>query len=89
MSKIEHWDVEDEQFWATTGKKIASRNLWISIPNLLCGFSIWLYWGMLAKFIQKIHFANPELFDFTFMNDGQPYQEKAWPGRPCASPTRS
>jgi len=78
MSKIEKWDVEDEQFWEETGKKIAFRNLWISIPNLLCGFSVWLYWGMLAKFIQKIHFANPELFNFTFMNDGAPYEDKAY-----------
>jgi NNP family nitrate/nitrite transporter-like MFS transporter len=67
------WDVEDPAFWESTGKKIASRNLWISIPNLLCGFSVWLYWGMLAKFIQKLHFANTELFDFTFMNGGASY----------------
>ena len=78
MSKLQRWDVEDEQFWEQTGKKVAYRNLWISIPNLLCGFSVWLYWGMLAKFIQKIHFANPEAFDFTFMNDGAPYEEKAY-----------
>ena len=67
----ERWDVEDDAFWDSTGKSIANRNLWISIPNLLCGFAVWLYWGMLAKFIQKIHFANPALFDFTFMNDGK------------------
>ena len=65
MSKLERWDVEDEQFWEESGKKVAYRNLWISIPNLLCGFSVWLYWGMLAKFIQKIHFASPEAFNFT------------------------
>jgi NNP family nitrate/nitrite transporter-like MFS transporter len=70
---LERWDVEDPGFWESTGKKVASRNLWISIPNLLCGFSVWLYWGMLAKFIQKLHFANTELFDFTFMNGGASY----------------
>ena len=70
MSKIERWDVEDEKFWESTGKKIATRNLWVSIPNLLLGFAVWLYWGMVAKFIQRIHFANPDLFNFTFMNDG-------------------
>ena len=74
MSKtLEHWDVEDEAFWSSTGKKIANRNLWISIPNLLCGFAVWLYWGMIAKFIQKVHLADSKLFDFTFMNDGQSY----------------
>jgi NNP family nitrate/nitrite transporter-like MFS transporter len=69
----EHWDVEDQGFWESTGKKIANINLWISIPNLLCAFSVWLYWGMVAKFIQKLHFANTELFNFTFMNGGMPY----------------
>ena len=38
---LERWDVEDEQFWESTGKKVANRNLWISIPNLLCGFAVW------------------------------------------------
>ena len=47
-------------------------------PNLLCGFSVWLYWGMLAKFIQKAHFSNPELFNFTFMNDGAPFSGDAY-----------
>ena len=74
----ERWDVEDQDFWDSTGKSIANRNLWISIPNLLCGFAVWLYWGMLAKFIQKVHFANPDLFNFTFMNGGEPYDIKGY-----------
>ena len=67
---LEHWDTEDDSFWESTGKRIANINLWISIPNLLCAFSVWLYWGMLAKFIQAAHFSNPEVFNFTFGNDG-------------------
>ncbi|NOY43299.1 MAG: NarK/NasA family nitrate transporter [Planctomycetes bacterium] len=74
----EHWDVEDQAFWESTGKSIANRNLWVSIPNLLCGFSVWLYWGMLAKIIQKVHFANSDLFNFTFMNDGAPFDVKGY-----------
>jgi len=70
---LEKWDPEDEAQWSSTGKKIAQQNLWISIPNLLCAFSVWLYWGMVAKFIQKLHFANPDLFNFTFRNDGATY----------------
>lgn len=69
----ERWDVEDEAFWEKVGKKVANRNLWVSIPNLLLGFAVWIYWGMLAKFIQRAHFANPDLFNFTFGNDGEPY----------------
>jgi len=29
---IQDWRPEDPEFWRTTGKKIAKRNLWISIP---------------------------------------------------------
>ena len=73
------WEVEDNSFWESKGKKIASRNLWISIPNLLLGFSVWIYWGMIAKYIQKIHFATGgELFNFTFMNAGAPYDDNAY-----------
>ena len=31
---IKDWNPEDTQFWESTGKSIASRNLWISIPSL-------------------------------------------------------
>ncbi|MDP7149093.1 MAG: hypothetical protein QGI90_10475, partial [Nitrospinaceae bacterium] len=63
----------------STGNKIASRNLWISIPNLLMGFAVWIYWGMVAKYIQKLHFASGgEFFNFTFMNDGQGYDDAGY-----------
>ncbi len=79
MSKLDHWDPEDQGFWESSGKKIATRNLWISIPNLLLGFSVWIYWGMIAKYIQKIHFgSNGDLFNFTFMNDGQFYDSNGY-----------
>lgn len=65
----ETWDVENEAFWNSTGKKIAYRNLLVSIPNLLCGFAVWLYWGMIAKVIQKVHFGNPDIYNFTFGSD--------------------
>ncbi len=78
----ERWDVEDETFWETEGKHIANRNLWVSIPNLLCGFSVWLYWGMIAGKMQALHFATigtgKVLFDFTFMNDGATFDEKGY-----------
>jgi len=68
-----NWDVEDNGFWESEGKSVANRNLWISIPNLLCGFSVWLYWGMLAKIMQKLHFANEQLFAFTDWNGGEAF----------------
>lgn len=61
---IHEWDPENEQFWEQTGKRIATRNLWISIPSLLCGFAIWLYWGIIT--VQMLNlgfpFAKSELF---------------------------
>ena len=61
------WNVENKSFWESTGKKIATRNLWISIPSLLCGFAIWLMWGIIA--VQMLNlgfsFSNAELFTLT------------------------
>jgi len=53
---IEHWDVEDHEFWESTGKKIANRNLWISIPCLLCGFAVWLYWSIITVQMKNLGF---------------------------------
>ena len=51
------WDPEDENFWEREGKKIANRNLWISIPSLLCGFAVWLYWGIIT--VQMLNLGFP------------------------------
>ncbi len=64
MSDIKKWDVENPGFWQKEGKRIANRNLWISIPSLLCGFAVWLYWGIIT--VQMLNlgfpFAKSELF---------------------------
>lgn len=61
---IQEWDPENEKQWAAHGKKIAWRNLWISIPCLLCGFAVWLYWSIVT--VQMLNlgfpFAQSELF---------------------------
>ncbi len=64
---IADWRPEDTQFWENTGKKIAYRNLWISIPSLLCGFAIWGMWGIIT--VQMLNlgfpFTQAELFTLT------------------------
>jgi NNP family nitrate/nitrite transporter-like MFS transporter len=64
MSDIKQWDIEDQQFWEQSGHQTARRNLWISIPSLLCGFAVWLYWGVIT--VQMLNlgfpFAKSELF---------------------------
>jgi NNP family nitrate/nitrite transporter-like MFS transporter len=51
------WDPENETQWNESGKKTAYRNLWISIPCLLCGFAVWLYWGIIT--VQMLNLGFP------------------------------
>ncbi|MCB1931427.1 MAG: MFS transporter [Candidatus Accumulibacter sp.] len=64
---ISDWRPEDEAFWESTGKRVAYRNLWISIPALLCGFAVWGMWGIIT--VQMLNlgfpFTQPELFTLT------------------------
>ena len=64
---ITDWRPEDEVFWEATGKKIAYRNLWISVPSLLCGFAVWGMWGIIT--VQMLNlgfpFTQAELFTLT------------------------
>jgi NNP family nitrate/nitrite transporter-like MFS transporter len=64
---IQDWRPEDDAFWAKTGSKIAYRNLWISIPALLCGFAVWGMWGIIT--VQMLNlgfpFSQAELFTLT------------------------
>ena len=64
---IHDWRPEDDAFWEQTGKKIAYRNLWLSVPALLCGFAIWGMWGIIT--VQMLNlgfpFTQAELFTLT------------------------
>ncbi len=66
-ANITDWRPEDETFWENTGKKIAYRNLWISIPALLCGFAVWGMWGIIT--VQMLNlgfpFTQAQLFTLT------------------------
>ncbi len=62
---IHEWDIENETFWKNTGKKIAARNLWISIPSLLMGFAIWMMWGMITVQMLNLGFPFEETELFT------------------------
>jgi NNP family nitrate/nitrite transporter-like MFS transporter len=53
---LKTWEVEDQTFWETQGKKIAARNLWISIPCLLCAFAVWLYWSIITVQMRNLGF---------------------------------
>jgi MFS transporter, NNP family, nitrate/nitrite transporter len=64
---IEDWRPEDQKFWESTGKRIAYRNLALSVPALLCGFAVWGMWGIIT--VQMLNlgfpFTQAELFTLT------------------------
>ena len=64
---IADWRPEDPAFWESEGKRIAYRNLWISVPALLCGFAVWGMWGIVT--VQMLNlgfpFTQAELFTLT------------------------
>ena len=64
---IADWRPEDDAFWESTGKKIAYRNLWISVPALLCGFAVWGMWGIITVQMMNLGFpfTQAELFTLT------------------------
>jgi NNP family nitrate/nitrite transporter-like MFS transporter len=50
------WNPEDKTFWESTGKRIANRNLWISIPALLLAFAVWMVWSVVVVNLPNIGF---------------------------------
>jgi NNP family nitrate/nitrite transporter-like MFS transporter len=66
-TNIKEWNPEDPGFWERTGKRIAYRNLWISVPALLCGFAVWLMWGIITVQMSNLGFpfSKDELFTLT------------------------
>jgi len=45
---IEHWEPEDPAFWESTGKRVARKNLALSIFGEHLGFSIWVLWTIVV-----------------------------------------
>ena len=51
------WRPDEPDFWQAFGRKIASKNLWISIPCLLLAFSVWLVWSVVVAKLPAIGFS--------------------------------
>src|SRR5262249_2214780 len=45
---LEDWRPEDKAFWEDKGRRIANRNLAISIPALLLSFAVWMVWSVVV-----------------------------------------
>ena len=54
---IADWRPEDPEFWQTTGRPIARRNLWISTYCLLLSFAVWMVWSVVVAQLPSIGFA--------------------------------
>lgn len=53
---LEDWRPEEEVFWRDRGRRIAQRNLWISIPNLFLAFAVWSIWSILVVKMPELGF---------------------------------
>ncbi|MCY3879813.1 MAG: NarK family nitrate/nitrite MFS transporter [Rhodobacteraceae bacterium] len=53
---LRDWRPEDVGFWQQSGRKIATRNLWISIPCLLLAFAVWLVWSVVVAKLPAVGF---------------------------------
>jgi NNP family nitrate/nitrite transporter-like MFS transporter len=56
---ITTWRPEDEQFWVTTGARVARRNLVYSILCEHIGFSVWTMWSVLVLFLGPAYHVDP------------------------------
>ncbi len=56
MKEVVQWKPEDTQFWKEQGIRRANRNLWSSIPCLLCAFAVWLYWSIITVQMKNLGF---------------------------------
>jgi len=53
---LTRWEPENASFWESEGKRVASRNLWISIPALLLAFCVWMVWSVVVVNLPNIGF---------------------------------
>lgn len=54
---LKDWRPEMSGFWENKGKKIARKNLWISVGCLLLAFCVWMLFSAITVNLNKIGFA--------------------------------
>ena len=66
---IDHWDPDNETFWATTGEKVARKNLILSMFAEHIGFSVWVLWTIVVLNLANhgITLSVSELFLLTLL----------------------
>lgn len=58
------WRPDEETFWQQQGRRIALRNLILSMPPLFLSFAVWMVWSVVVVELPKIgfQFTTSELF---------------------------
>ena len=56
---IDDWRPEDGEFWESTGKWVARRNLVFSVLSEHIGFSVWSLWSVLVLFLGPAYGFDP------------------------------
>lgn len=66
---IERWEPEDETFWASTGRSLATRTLVITTANLTLSFAVWFVVSALVVRLDDVgfDFSTTQLFWLTAM----------------------
>ncbi len=67
MPIIRHWNPEDRGFWDRSGRTVATRNLWLSIPALTLAFAVWMLWSVVVVHLPAagFNFSTNQLFWLT------------------------
>ena len=50
------WRPDDEAFWQRIGRRVALRNLALSMPALFLSFAVWILWSVVVIELPKIGF---------------------------------
>ncbi|EMA35654.1 MFS transporter [Halobiforma nitratireducens] len=64
---LDGWDPEDESQWENGGKRIACRNLAISVYTLSLAFAVWVLWSVVVVYLPDAGFdySQTQLFLLT------------------------
>jgi NNP family nitrate/nitrite transporter-like MFS transporter len=67
MPVIRHWTPEDRGFWDRSGRSVATRNLWLSIPALTLAFAVWMMWSVVVVHLPAagFNYSTNQLFWLT------------------------
>jgi MFS transporter, NNP family, nitrate/nitrite transporter len=67
MPVIARWTPEDDGFWRGVGRKVARRNLWLSVPALALAFVVWMLWSVVVVHLSAagFHYSTNQLFWLT------------------------